>query len=228
MRLDQIGQIGVVFATLEGHVSSMRRAISFTQFASRVTGITVPPLGIYNAVVTYKADFDGRVAETKYQLDRWKLVIDEVTSRQTIEGRAATEEDGLQILEGLKKHAELWSGLASLAAYLSVVETAKRGFFITAQQFVDFAKDVSDLINLLFRALKTNAETALTLLDYLPWIVAALVLGPSILRTISAGRRGGANAAFDTAAGELDSGRRSAGDLARKGYRAARRATVGV
>lgn len=56
-----------------------------------------------------------------------------------------------------------------------------------------------------------------TLLRWLPVIVVALVVGPSLLRTVSSGRKGGASAALDTAAGELESGRNAAG----RGVRAA-------
>lgn len=55
---------------------------------------------------------------------------------------------------------------------------------------------------------------------------------PSILKTVSAGRKGGANAALDTAAGELESGRRTAssaaGRVARAGATAAKVALLGA
>ena len=74
-------------------------------------------------------------------------------------------------------------------------------------------------------ALKTNLDYGISLIQNLVPIAlgAAFVLFvlPSLLKTAAAGRRGGANAALDTAAGELESGRRAATSAARTGAKVA-------
>lgn len=83
--------------------------------------------------------------------------------------------------------------------------------------------DIAETLGKLFDAVKALADgvadTAKYAFDWLPWIIGGALILPFALRTFSAYRRGGAAAAADEAAGQIERGRASAGSAISTGAR---------
>lgn len=73
---------------------------------------------------------------------------------------------------------------------------------------------LANLGKITFKVVETGAAAA----NWLPWIVGALVLGPFLLKSFAAYKRGGAGAAAEAAAGELEAGRAAVGRGARAAW----------
>ena len=75
----------------------------------------------------------------------------------------------------------------------------------------DFVKNLTvgafDVLNAILEIIKKTTKGAVTLLDWLPWIVGVAVLGPFVLDTIRGYRKGGADEALRVGSEGIRSGR---------------------
>lgn len=88
------------------------------------------------------------------------------------------------------------------------------GFSAVSKLFVAVAERIAKLSS----AVGKVADAGTMVIGWLPWIAGALILGPFLLRSFSAYRRGGASAAADAAASSLEEGRAAVGRGARAAW----------
>lgn len=138
-----------------------------------------------------------------------------------VDGKPMTQTQAIAVLKGIQ------SNVKSVQRSIELVEEYAKGTVIwksssaafggILQAFAQIGQTLGKLVEAIAALGGGAADTGKIVGGLLPWIIGALLLGPLLLRSFAAYRKGGAGAAADAAAGELEAGRAAAG----RGVRAA-------
>ena len=194
--------------------------IDGTRLKDTAWSVAFPALGIARAVVLSQSDLAAVRAnlETSFSsVIGWGLTVaDTGVDPATRAPPSAVQLDRYATV--LSNHAQLWSDLSSAYSQFSVSSVGTNVLVGVASDLAAFAAGVYGVVKGVAAGLASVTKTASDLLGWVLPALGLLLLGPPILRTLAAP----AGARLQTAAGELDSGRRRASDAAGRAYRAAR------
>ena len=136
----------------------------------------------------------------------------------TFEGEPLTDKQARTMFETIQ------ADIKSVAVAVDTIGAYARGRVLD-RAVTDVLGQIAKIFAKAGEAVGAVADGALTVAAVigkaLPLIIGILVLAPFVLRTFSAYRRGGASAAADEAAGQIERGRAAAGRAVSKGARMA-------
>lgn len=151
--------------------------------------------------------------------ETFKKTAWEAANNGTVEGRPMTLKQATAIAQYIERLVK------SVQSSIQTVSDYTRGTVLwksVGQTFTDVVGGLGNigvalgkLVSALAAIAGGAADTAAKTVNWLPWIVGALVLGPFVLKSFAAYKRGGAAAAAEAAAADLEAGRAAAGRGAR-------------
>lgn len=172
----------------------------------------------------------GYLVETKKNVRRtyddaienwelWKKSLWSVVGTGTVEGRPLTVKTAEGLIQMPAKAIKNAQGAVAL-----VNQYAKGDILIGAVGKV--FGDIAEILKVGLDAVMAVAKGALSVvgtvgkaLNWLPWVIGGVIVLPLLLRTFSAYKRGGATAAAEEAAGQIERGRAAAGRAVAAGAR---------
>ena len=148
--------------------------------------------------------YDGSVQNWEV----FKKVAWEAANNGTVDGKPMTLKQATVIIGYMQKL------VASTQKSIELVAEYAKGTVVweaVAKTFGDIGKALANIGNAIGALAQGASSTVSIIGPALPWIVAALVLGPFLLRSFAAYKKGGVTAAAEAAAGELEAGRAAVG-----------------
>lgn len=183
---------------------------ALTVYIQNVEGQVFKGLALTPNLSAIKSQFDQAKANLTFSIAK----LDGVIAGRTLDGQLVTGEavnDLIQKISGdlrlLTETVQAWnaaSPLGQIAAYLGKLGDATIGAF---NALADFGLSLS--------------SSASAIAKWLPWVILGAIALPPLIRIILAGRRGGTSAALEETAGQIETGRRKAGEAAGKAAKGA-------
>lgn len=213
-------------AALDQAKASLKKAILTTDDAIYKTAAQLPnwfdrSRSLLEDALTFGVfkETRERVVESyKTSVSNWetfKKTAWEAANNGTVDGQPMTLKQAKAVAQYMERLVK------ATQASISTVSDYARGTVLwksvgkTFEGIITGLANAGKLLGEVVGALGTVAEgagkTAAIAGNWLPWIVGALVLGPFILRSFAAYKKGGSGAAAEAAASDLEAGREAAG-----------------
>ncbi len=137
----------------------------------------------------------------------------EFTTKGTISGKPATEEQVDAMLRVFGSEIRLYAEAADVYASAAATEVFKTAIAEQTAKAFALANKLAEGVGALVEGGAETIKRAGQALGWLPWVLGAVIVGPLLFKAFVAYRARGASGAAEAAAGELESARSA---LARK------------